>query len=409
MTGPYHAREVTARLAAALAEMPVVVLTGMRQTGKTTLLRADPAFAERRYISLDDFASREAAERNPEGLLEGTQPLTIDEAQRVPTLLPAIKRIVDRQRRPGQYLLSGSANFHLLRGVSESLAGRAIYLTLHPMHRRELRGAIRPTPLVRELFEHGTLPRRPEAAPLDPTEILRGGMPTVALGHVREPDIWFRGFEQTYLERDLRDLTQVADLTAFRTLLRLSALRTGQVLNQSELARDAKLTVATTTRYLSLLETSFLVARLPSYRTSRVSRLIKAPKLHFGDAGLAAYLSGVRALMPVADEPMAGALLETYVYQNLAALCEAAWPAAELAYWHVQGRHEVDFIIRVGRDTLAVEVTFASRWGERDLRGLQTFLDSDRRCRGAILAHGGAASVQLGEKLWAIPVATLLA
>jgi len=276
------------------------------------------------------------------------------------------------------------------------------------MHRREISGAIGLPLFLHELFAHGALPRRPRPRGLDPTEILRGGMPTVALGQVRDLAVWFRGYEQTYLERDLRDLTQVADLTAFRTLLRLAALRTGQVLNQSELARDAKLTVTTTARYLSVLEVSFLIARLPSHRANRASRLIKAAKLYFGDAGLAAYLAGVYTLTPVADEPLAGALLETYVYQNLAAQCEAAWPEAELSYWHIQGRYEVDFIIQVGRDTLAIEVKFASRWSERDLRSLRTFLESDRRCRAGVLAHCGEGIAQLGERLWAIPLGMVL-
>ena len=340
--------------------------------------------------------------------MAGEEPLTIDEAQRAPALLQAIKVAVDRHRQPGQYLLSGSANFHLLKGITESLAGRALYLTLHPLHRREITGTADQTPFLRALFERGVPPKRPRPESFVPTEILRGGMPTVALGQVRDPGIWFRGYEQTYLERDLRDLSQVADLTTFRTLFRLAALRTGQVLNHSELARDAKLSVTTATRYLSLLEAAFLIARLPSYRTNRTSRLIKAPKLYFGDVGLAAHLAGVRTLTPLIDEPLAGALLETYVYQNLAALGEAAWPEAELAYWHVQGRHEVDFIIRVGRDTLAVEVKFASRWSSHDLRGLQTFLELDRRCRVGVLAYCGEDIAQLGERLWAIPVETVL-
>lgn len=404
----YRPREITTRLTAALADMPVVVLTGMRQTGKTTLLQQDPALRGRQYVSLDTFATLEAAQRNPEALVAGEEPLTIDEAQRAPGLLQAIKLAVDRHRQPGRYLLSGSANFHLLRGITESLAGRAIYLTLHPLHRRELTGAIDQPPFLRTLCEHGAPPKRRQSVRFDPAAILQGGMPTVALGQVRDPSLWFRGYEQTYLERDLRDLTQVADLTTFRTLLRLAALRTGQVLNQSDLARDAKLPVTTTTRYLSLLEAAFLIVRLPSHRTNRASRLIKAPKLYFGDAGLAAHVAGVHTLTPLTDEPLAGALLETYVYQNLAALCEAAWPEAELAYWHVQGRHEVDFIIRVGRDTLALEVKFASRWSSHDLRSLQTFLDMDRRCRAGVLAHCGEGIAQLGERLWAIPVGTVL-
>jgi predicted AAA+ superfamily ATPase len=388
--------------------MPVVVLTGMRQTGKTTLLQQDPALRGRRYISLDDFGTYEAAKRNPEALVEGDEPVTIDEAQRVPELMRAIKLRVDRGRRPGQYLLSGSANFLLLKGITESLAGRVVYFTLHPMHRREILETTSAPVFLRHMLEHGAPPKQLSPHPFDSQEILRGGMPTVALRHIGDPTIWFQGFEQTYLERDLRDLSQVADLTMFRTLLRLAALRNSQVLNQSELARDAKLTMTTAGRYLSLLETSFLLARLPSYLSHRASRLIKAPKIYFGDSGLAAHLAGVRALSPITDEPLAGALLENYVYQNLAALREAAWPEAELLYWHVQGRYEVDFVIRVGRDNLAVEVKSGSRWSDSDLRGINAFLHSDRHCRAGILAHTGKSVVQLGDRLWAVPIGTML-
>lgn len=404
----YRPREIAPRLVRALREMPVVVLTGMRQTGKTTLLQQDPALRGRRYLSLDDFATYEAAQRNPEALLEGEEPITIDEAQRVPELMRAIKLRVDRRRRPGQFLLSGSANFRLLKSITESLAGRAVYLTLHPMHRREILGTTNLPLFLRHMLENGAPPKQLSLHPFQSQEILRGGMPTVALRQVGDPSVWFQGFAQTYLERDLRDLSQVADLTMFRTLLRLAALRNGQILNQSELARDAKLTMTTAARYLSLLETSFLIVRLPSYLSHRASRLIKAPKLYFGDSGLAAYLADVRSLSPITDEPLAGALLENYVYQNLAAVREAAWTEAELSYWHVQGRYEVDFVIRAGRDNLAIEVKSASRWSDSDLRGINAFLHSDRRCRAGILAHTGESLVQLGERLWAVPVGTML-
>jgi hypothetical protein len=405
---PYRPREISTRLREALRTMPVVILTGMRQAGKTTLLRRDAALHTRRYHSLDDFATLEAAQQSPERLFEGEEPVTIDEAQRVPELLRAIKLDVDHRRRPGQYLLSGSANFHLLKRVTESLAGRAVYLTLHPMHRRELTDGIDSAPFLRELFEKGTPPRRTRGVPLDLAEILRGGMPSVVLGEAEDASVWFRGFEQTYLERDLRDLAQVADLVPFRRLLRLAALRTGQVLNQSELARDAGLPVKTASRYLALLEVSFLVSRLLAHWSSRTTRLIKAPKIFVDDAGLAAHLTGVTSLAPAADEPLAGPLLETYVHQNLAALCEAAWPGAEIGYWHVQGRYEVDFVIRVGRDTLALEVKRGSRWDERDLKGLRAFLAAERRCRGGVLAYMGDTLVPLGERLWAVPIGTVL-
>jgi predicted AAA+ superfamily ATPase len=404
----YRAREIVPRLAAALEDMPVVVLTGMRQTGKTTLLREDPAFAGRRYASLDDFATLEAARSNPESLTIGDEPVTIDEAQKAPEIFDAIKIAVDRRRRAGQFLLSGSASFHLLDRITESLAGRVVHFTLQPMSRRELRGDSGDVPVLKRIFDQGDPGRVGRIEAVGEDEVLRGGMPVPALGAAKSVPTWFRGFEQTYLERDLRDLAQVADLGSFRTLLKLAALRTGKILNQSALARDAKLSSTTTSRHLGLLEASFVVTRLLPQSTNRTSRLVKAPKLFVADSGLAAHLAGVTAIGAAADEPLSGALLETFVHQNLAVILECAWPGAELAYWHVQGRHEVDFIVRAGRDTLAIEVKSGTRWSEADLRGLRAYLDADRRCRAAILAYEGSTAASLGDRLWALPIGHLL-
>lgn len=410
----FRAREITPALLHALVHMPVVVLTGMRQVGKSTLLQHQPELARRRYVSLDDFAHLEAARRDPEAFLAGDEPVTVDEAQKCPELLPVIKRLVDQRRVPGRFLLSGSANFALLRGITESLAGRAVYLTLHPFTRRELAGRLEEEPFLVRFFRAAA----PEAllaaappgapAPVAPEEVLRGGMPPVCLGAAGDPGLWFRGYEQTYLERDVRALSQVADLIAFRRLLVLTALRTGQVLKVSELARDARLAAATAGRYLGVLEASCVVRRLAPYLANRASRLIKSPKLYLSDAGLAAHLAGVTALDPGMDEPLRGALLETYVAQNLAGILEARWPEARLSFWHVQGRHEVDFVIEAGRATLAMEVKAGSRWQERDLAGLRAFLAATPGCRAAILAHQGTAAARLGERLWALPLSLLL-
>jgi hypothetical protein len=219
---------------------------------------------------------------------------------------------------------------------------------------------------------------------------------------------WFRGYVQTYVERDVRQLSQIADLVAFRTLAQLAALRTGQVLVISTLARDAKLNAVTAGRYLDLLEASFLIRRLPPFLKNRSSRLVKSPKLHFTDCGLAAHLAGIATLEPGRDDVLRGALFETYAAQNLAALLEAHVPEAQLGYWHEQGRHEVDFVIEVGRNVFAIEVKAATRWGESDLSGLRAFLERTPACVAAVLAYNGKEAVRLGERLFAIPLGKLL-
>lgn len=404
----FSRRELASLVEEALDELPVVVLTGLRQAGKTTFLRSEPALAGRRYFDLDDFATLEAARRDPEALLEGDDPVTVDEAQRCPDLLVAVKRAVDRRRSPGRILLSGSANLALLGGVSESLAGRALYLTLEPFTRRERTGSLEERPFLVRFLERPELPRHWEAEPLRDEEILDGGMPPVALTETRRRDLWFLGYEQTYLERDVRDLSQVADLVTFRSVLRLAALRTAQILNQSELARDARLPAATAARYLGLLETSFVLRKLAPHLRNRASRLIKSPKVFIADSGLAAHLTGVEDLRATAGEPLRGALYEAYVLQNLAGILGAYLPRAELGFWSVQGRHEVDFTITSGRQTFAVEVKAASRFGDRDLAGLRAFAAKTPSFRAGLLAYNGEEALPLGDGLFAVPLGLLL-
>jgi uncharacterized protein len=404
----YLPRDLTPLITRALGSLPVVVVTGLRQAGKTTLLATDPAFQGRRFRTLDDLATLEAARREPEALVAGDEPVTFDEVQRSPELLLAVKREVDRRRVPGRFLLSGSANLALLGGVSESLAGRALYLTLHPFTRRERLGRADGPPFLVRFLGEPVLPRATATRPLSPDEILCGGLPPVALDRTVDRSLWFLGYEQTYLERDLRDLSQVTDLVAFRSVLRLAALRTGQLLNQSELGRDARLSASTVSRYLGLLEASFVISRLAPYLRSRTARLLKSPKLFVSDAGLAAHLAGVTDLAAEADEPMRGPLLETYVFQNLAGLLGAHLPGAQLGFWSIQGRHEIDFVVSSGRHTAGIEVKAASRFGDRDLAGLKAWKAATPGATAGILAYNGTEALPLGDNLFAIPLDQLL-
>ncbi|MDI6809691.1 MAG: ATP-binding protein [Candidatus Eisenbacteria bacterium] len=404
----YVERDIALAVQEALKEMPVVIITGMRQTGKTTFLHMQPGFKGRRYVTLDDFAQLEAAKLDPEGLVHTDEPLAIDEAQKCPEILTAIKRVVDRKRTPGQFLLTGSANFAILKGISESLAGRSVYLVLHPFSRRELVQRTKRKPFLQSFFESMKNPRGEGSGKIGLEEILIGGMPTVCLGEIKNRFLWFKGYEQTYLERDVRQLSQIGNTIAFRHLLRLTALRTGQILSLSQIGRDSKLNVQTTSRYLSLLEASFIIYRLSPYLRNKATRLIKSPKVYMSDSGLASYLAGVDSIESASREPLMGAMFETYVAQNLSSMVDARWPEARLHFWNVQGRYEVDFVLEVGNKCIAIEVKAASRWVERDLAGLRTFLAATPQCVAAILAYNGAEPVRLGEKVWAIPLGLLL-
>jgi uncharacterized protein len=402
MTDRYFARDIADTVLRGLATMPVVVIIGMRQTGKSTFLQRQPEFSGRRYVSLDDFVQLDAAKRDPDGFVDTDDQLTVDEAQKCPELLVAIKKAVDRKRKPGQFLLSGSSNFSMLKGVSESLAGRAVYFVMHPFNRREIMGNTAESPFLRKFMFDQKVLTTSESQTLRLDEIATGGMPAVAIDKVAHKSIWFKGYEQTYLERDVRELSQIFNIIGFRQLLRLAALRTGQLLSPSGLSRDAKLSVATTSRYLALLEASFVLYRLSPYLNNRASRLIKSPKIYMSDSGLACHLAAIKDL--TYDNPLLGAIFETYVANNLLSIIDSAWIDASLYFWNIQGRHEVDFIIEEGDKCLAVEVKASARWQEKDLEGLRSFLTATPNCIAAILAYNGREMVKLGDRLWAIPL-----
>lgn len=410
---PYRERDLASAVERAKKTLPVVVITGLRQAGKTTFLQEDPAFAEYRYRTLDDLSTLEAAREDPDRLVAGEEPVLIDEAQRVPDLFLAVKRAVDERREPGRFVLSGSANLNLLEGITESLAGRALYLRLHPFTRRERLG-LGGEPFLPAFFRDPTLPEgwrpsrsREVGGMVEDEEILDGGMPPVVTLEL-DRRFWFLGYEQTYVERDVRQLSQIPDLVRFRNLLQLAALRTGQLLNASSLGRDARVSSSTASRYLDLLETTFVVERLPPFLRSRGQRLVKTPKLFFADSGLAAHLCGIDDLRPPGGEPLRGHLFETWVYQNLRGLVDAFLPGVEIGFWSIQGRREVDFVLSYRRRSLAIEVKSGSSFRKSDLKGLRAFLAEADDGIAGILAYNGEEAFDLGDRLFAIPLAWLL-
>ena len=310
-------RVVGTALADRLRVMPAVVVTGARQTGKSTLAE-HLVSGSRRYATLDDLDVLDAAHRDPEALVGGSAPITLDEVQRAPELLRAVKRAIDRDRKPGRFLLTGSANLLLMRQVSESLAGRASYLTLWPMTRGEQRGegiCGRWEQLLETSDDEwlDLLAAGPDDAEDWRVLARRGGFPVPALRltTAKERTIWFDGYVRTYLERDLQDLAAVSSLPDFRRLMRAACHRLGQLINQTEIGRDTALAQPTVHRWLNLLETSYLLVRLPAYAVNRTKRLIKSPKLYWGDTGVALHLAE-------SDEP-SGAHLENLLLLDLLA------------------------------------------------------------------------------------------
>ncbi len=395
-------RLVAQSLAERLRVMPAVVVTGARQTGKSTLAQ-ELAPGKRRYFSLDDLDVADAARRDPELLVGGDQPVIIDEVQREPDLLRAVKRAIDKKRRPGQFLLTGSANLLLMRRVSESLAGRASYLTLWPMTRREQAGLGR-CGLWEDLLGApdeewlDLLSAQPDAPEDWRVLARRGGFPTPAvhMRTARERSVWFDGYVRTYLERDLHELSSIVALPDFRRLMRAVCLRLGQLVNQTELGRDVALAQPTVHRYLNLLETSYLLVRLPAYAVNRTKRIIKSPKLYWGDTGVALHLGG-------SDEP-GGAHLENLVLHDLLAWRDARLDRAEVCYWRTTIGEEVDFVIEAGGRLLPIEVKATGRPRLGDAKHLRTFrAEYGKKARAGLLLHTGSTLEWIAPDVLAVP------
>ncbi len=385
-----------------LRVMPAVVVTGARQSGKTTLA-VDRVGSSRRYVTLDDLDVLGAARTDPQAIVGGGTPITIDEVQREPSILAAVKRAIDRKRIAGQFLLTGSANLLLMRGVSESLAGRASYLTLWPMTRREQRGEGRggrwddllatPDHAWRDLLAQS------DHEPEDWRAFARrGGFPTpaVQLTSARDRDIWFDGYVRTYLERDLQDLASVSALPDYRRLMRAASHRLGQLVNQTELGRDVGLPQATVHRWLNLLETAYLLVRLPAYSVNRTKRLIKAPKLYWCDTGLAMHLAGLK-------QPD-GQHLENLLVSDLVAWRDARLEQVAIYYWRTASGQEVDLVIESGDSLIPIEVKSSSRPRMADAAGLRAFrAEYGTRARAGLLLHTGSATEWISADVLAVP------
>jgi predicted AAA+ superfamily ATPase len=383
-------RLVATGLAERLRGMPAVVVTGARQTGKSTLVQA---LGPRRYRTLDDLDVMDAARRDPDAIVGGSDPVTLDEVQREPDVLLAVKRAIDKRRRAGQFLLTGSANLLLMRRVSESLAGRASYMTLWPMTRREQMGlgrcgawdallAARDEDWIDVLAGKSNAGAEAE----DWRQLAaRGGYPVPAI-HLRtkkDRTVWFDGYVRTYLERDLQDLSSIATLPDFRRLMQAACFRLGQLVNQTELGRDVGLAQATVHRYLNLLETSYLLVRLPAFAVNRTKRLIKSPKLYWGDTGVALHL--------VEGAEPSGAHLENLVLTDLLAWRDARIDRAEIFYWRTTAGEEVDLVVESGGRLLPIEIKATSRPRIGDTAHLRSFrAEYGKKTRAGLLLHTGS-------------------
>lgn len=407
---PLHKRLAEPALVEALADSPVVLIHGPRQCGKSTLARMLGDKRGYTYLSFDDDVTRSAADADPIGFVDALPDRVIlDEVQRAPELFTSIKAAVDRDRRPGRFLLTGSANVLLVPRLADSLAGRMGIHRLHPFAQCELAG--KPSAFLDHLFV-ARFPVRKLARLRDelPVRITAGGYPpALARPQGRRRDNWYRDYIATLVQRDVRDLARISALDALPRLLRMAASRTAQLFNLSDLASSFQLSRVTIGDYVTLLEHVFLLERLPPWHTNRTNRLVKTPKLHLGDTGLACGLLGVDAGTLAADRALLGPLLETFVYQELRRL--ASWHARNHDFYHFRDRDqvEVDIVIERGMTQLAgIEVKSSATVTAADFRGLRKLRDmAGKRFVTGVVLYDGETCASFGDGLYAVPLRML--
>ena len=407
----YIPRWLQDQLSLALRTFPLVVLSGARQSGKSTL--STHLQPNRRYLTLDDLDVLDQARRSPDSLLVNP-PLTIDEAQRAPELLLAIKRQIDKERNPGDFLLTGSARFSLMRGVADSLAGRAVYLDLPPFCPLEWQSIDNSARLFASLFDSSADFTAWELSQPNSNWlnwILLGGFaPALHCPEMESRALWFGGYVKTYLERDLRELSNIASLPDFRRLMQILAQRTGRLLNQADVARDGGISHATCHRYINLLETGYLIERLPPFTANPTLALVKSPKVFCCDSGLAAWLAGIHDRATLERRNDLGFWLEQAVFQTLQSWRSCDPFRRRLSYWRTRGGAEVDFILEQNQQTVALEIKAASRVGLDDSVGIRQFIETQSRKSNSIFGvvlYGGGDIRFLDKNIVALPYGAL--
>ena len=409
-------RHLTGQLLQALADTPAVLINGARQTGKSTLAQLPELEKQgRQYLTFDDPGVLAAAKRDPNGFIAGlTAPVTLDEVQHAPELFPAIKMVIDRKREPGRFLLTGSANVLLLPKLSESLAGRMELLTLWPFSQGEING-------VKEGFVDALFSKQPAWASGKSKSIQRdelfekvlaGGYPlAIARNAGARRKAWFQFYLTTILQRDVRDLANIADVTAVPRQLSVVATRAGCLLNFADLSRSLALPQTTLKRYFALLEATFLVQLLRPWSSNLGQRVIQTPKVYLDDTGLLAHLLGLTVERLKVDGTLAGGALENYALMELRK--QSAWSETqpEFYFWRTASGQEVDIVLEDSAGRLVgIEIKAGATLGGSDVAGLQAMASAagKRWVRGVVL-YTGSDVIPFAANLHGLPMSQLWA
>ena len=403
-----YPRHLRARIERALTDTPAVFVAGPRQAGKSTLIKL---IRNDGYATLDRATTRSAAAADPDGFIAGMEtPVALDEVQRVPDLLLAVKAAIDENRQPGRFLLTGSANVLMLPTVADALPGRMEIMELWPLSQGEIDD--QPDNFVDMAFGAG-LAGRSSSGRLDRGEVLdrvvRGGFPDVLQRSADRRNDWFESYLTTVVEREVRDLANVGNVTELMAIIRLIAARSGSLFNLADVARGAQLPHSTARRYLGLLRAVFLVIEVPAWTTSLTTRIVKAPKQFLVDSGLTAHLIGVGRARLTAEPHLAGPLLEAFVAMELRKQIGWSRVRPNLAHFRTPRGDEVDFVLEARDGTVVgIEVKASATVRSDDFAGLRALeaIAGDRFRQGAVL-HAGADIVPFGPSLVAAPLHTL--
>ena len=404
-----YPRLAAGSLRAALGDTPVVLLHGPRQSGKTSLAQSIAEPLDYGYLTFDDDNLAQAARADPVGFVADLPArMVLDEIQRVPDLFTSLKAVVDKDRSPGRFLLTGSSNVLLLPRLADSLAGRLEAVRLHPLAQCEIERSAGEF-LASLLSGRFAVGRHDRLGPELPRRVVAGGYPAALLRAGPRRREWYRAYVQALLQRDVRDLARINALDVLPRLLELAAGRTAQLANISELAGPFQVSRPTIRDYVLLLERLFLVELLPPWNLRRMERLVKTPKLHMGDTGLACALLRIEEADLSQNRELLGPMLETFVFQELSR--QASAHPGRVAFHHFRDRdgHEVDIVIEHGaHDIVGVEVKAGSTVRETDFKGLKRLRDiAGGRFRRGVVLYDGESILRFGPDLLAVPVSAL--